>query len=716
MSKQKDGFKQLIQWSVICCALILWIGVGQRVWAESSSTALGDFHDLSRVYEALKMRREAQIEHLRTYAQTGQFPKNTNHLNAYRPYFVDVEQTPCAVGYLMQRSGLHKAVQTISKNNNQVRVPDVNSGPLIEWVLDSGLTQEECALIQPNYAPPTAADRERTRLARHFQNVISRLEKSSEDSLEAALRRKLGHAIKAGTLTGEHGIALVESLDDKHPNVRIGAAYALANLKPEVRPSGDPVRSGLVKAMKDSDEKVRFWSCVAVFKQQKSLKFPSEMMNPAFQGLLDACRARSLELRNFGGYFLTRYANRCYQLNGGVWRRGALRVLPEVVRELKKLTRSGNTLIRSHAQRIVKTWSGLQEEPWWSELEEGSREADLVHRSQEMGFDGQLYPEDFARLAREEWTIPDGAEKEGKYYNIKLLLAPLKRFDPKKQRIKRDHRLDRQPWIVEKQEAVMGAVKKTVGDRKGVFKPVRSPAHNLFRLADCVIHSTLKRRKGSEKRQSITRYIVLRPTFIKASNTIFWGLPFEGAELKMGAGACGSMAGFQEAVDLLVYLIHYLPPDSSRLIRYRLVERRVSPNKEGYVWKGVFSGFGKDRDWFELQIATNVATGVTAINKKPMPIGGKAAAPVPEVGRKARGGRRGADARAPKDKANPNPRVKPQPRVHAPICSGCRGKMFTMDVGKCSICPGGTSSGSFKYCNACAARLKRCMAGGKTAR
>jgi hypothetical protein len=45
-------------------------------------------------------------------------------------------------------------VTAIQRANNFVYVTDVHEGPLVDWVLISGLTQEEAALIQPGYQPP----------------------------------------------------------------------------------------------------------------------------------------------------------------------------------------------------------------------------------------------------------------------------------------------------------------------------------------------------------------------------------------------------------------------------------------------------------------------------------------------------------------------------------------------------------------------------------
>lgn len=103
---------------------------------------------------ALAAERAVQIERLRAYRDRGRFPLNDGFPSGAVPIFVDRRGTHCAVGHLMQLAGLEAAVQDIAQRDPFVYVPDVQSGPLVELVLRSGLTQEEAALIQPGYAPP----------------------------------------------------------------------------------------------------------------------------------------------------------------------------------------------------------------------------------------------------------------------------------------------------------------------------------------------------------------------------------------------------------------------------------------------------------------------------------------------------------------------------------------------------------------------------------
>src|SRR6185295_9997746 len=99
----------------------------------------------------LAASREQQIERVRAYRRAGKFPRNTLVENQRVPIFVDDKGTPCAVANLMIQDGRQNDVLAIARTNNLVRVMEVHDGPLVDWLLHSGLLQEEAALIQPSY-------------------------------------------------------------------------------------------------------------------------------------------------------------------------------------------------------------------------------------------------------------------------------------------------------------------------------------------------------------------------------------------------------------------------------------------------------------------------------------------------------------------------------------------------------------------------------------
>jgi hypothetical protein len=98
----------------------------------------------------LRERRAQNLQRLMEYRHAGRFPRNDVRAQP-TPIFVDRHDTACAVGYLMRMSGWEREVANVAETNNYVYITDVRDGPVRDWILRSGLTQEEAALIQPAY-------------------------------------------------------------------------------------------------------------------------------------------------------------------------------------------------------------------------------------------------------------------------------------------------------------------------------------------------------------------------------------------------------------------------------------------------------------------------------------------------------------------------------------------------------------------------------------
>jgi len=94
--------------------------------------------------------RRRNLDLLREYIQAGRFPRN-EEVEGETPIFVDARGAPCAVAYLMLKAGREDLVRQVVEDNNYVRIADLRDGPVLDWIRSSGLTQEECAAIQPTY-------------------------------------------------------------------------------------------------------------------------------------------------------------------------------------------------------------------------------------------------------------------------------------------------------------------------------------------------------------------------------------------------------------------------------------------------------------------------------------------------------------------------------------------------------------------------------------
>ena len=93
----------------------------------------------------LAMRRAHLISWLHDYRVAGVFPSD-----GARPIsvFVDERGVRCPMAEMIHMSGRDDLVEAVHHENNALRLADVHSGPLFDWMLASGLTQEEAVLVQ----------------------------------------------------------------------------------------------------------------------------------------------------------------------------------------------------------------------------------------------------------------------------------------------------------------------------------------------------------------------------------------------------------------------------------------------------------------------------------------------------------------------------------------------------------------------------------------
>jgi hypothetical protein len=76
----------------------------------------------------------------------GVFPKDAAGHPA--SVFVDGSGIRCPMAELVHKSGRDDLVAAVQRENNTVRLADVRTGALFDWMLASGLTQEEIAMVQ----------------------------------------------------------------------------------------------------------------------------------------------------------------------------------------------------------------------------------------------------------------------------------------------------------------------------------------------------------------------------------------------------------------------------------------------------------------------------------------------------------------------------------------------------------------------------------------
>ncbi|GAC1537824.1 MAG: hypothetical protein NVS3B10_02220 [Polyangiales bacterium] len=173
--------------------------------------------DATTLRARLAARRTEQLARLEAYSVAGVFPRNTTSptpLHMLR----DADGRYCAVANLVHLDGLDVALDAAAATHNDLQFADVTDGALHDWILGSGLTQDEVAAIQApaprmmvnapaqlgndKKAPPPAPKVKPTlpteemvaeQLRAHFRAVERQIRDATDASLALAVARLQGN-------------------------------------------------------------------------------------------------------------------------------------------------------------------------------------------------------------------------------------------------------------------------------------------------------------------------------------------------------------------------------------------------------------------------------------------------------------------------------------------------------------------------------------------
>lgn len=107
--------------------------------------------DISDLSADLQIKRNHLLDLLHDYWVNGVFPKNYDYTDQRKPCFIDKDGTICAVGYLVEQTTSRQVAENINSKHKYDELLAMNNQTVDNWVLTSGLTKEECAMIQPTY-------------------------------------------------------------------------------------------------------------------------------------------------------------------------------------------------------------------------------------------------------------------------------------------------------------------------------------------------------------------------------------------------------------------------------------------------------------------------------------------------------------------------------------------------------------------------------------
>ncbi len=182
---------------------------GEHVSASEPEPAMD--RDALRI--VLRATRAKNLAAFRAYAAAGIYPSNTyadDELNVWR----DRDGHLCAAATIISKSGATELVTRVTEQNNFIKLADVKQGPIEDWILTSGFTQEELVAIQKPFmgvakkppmptpdpfddADPTVDTSKRAtetaRLKKVYKTVDAQLVRDEAKSLDLAADRLLKH-------------------------------------------------------------------------------------------------------------------------------------------------------------------------------------------------------------------------------------------------------------------------------------------------------------------------------------------------------------------------------------------------------------------------------------------------------------------------------------------------------------------------------------------
>jgi len=106
--------------------------------------------------ETQRRNRLARLDDLHAYWTRGEFPRNRDFPDRLVPYFIDARGVPCAMGYLVIRSGGKDYAEEIRDTRNNAYIGEIAAvdSRLAAWTKAQGMTLEEAAMVQPTYGGP----------------------------------------------------------------------------------------------------------------------------------------------------------------------------------------------------------------------------------------------------------------------------------------------------------------------------------------------------------------------------------------------------------------------------------------------------------------------------------------------------------------------------------------------------------------------------------
>ena len=159
--------------------------------------------DRAAVRAKLAERRQEMFQRFLAYREGRIYPINELPGGGFRHVWVDNYGNLCAAATLISGDWGRDVTIRIGQSDNQLKLADVKSGPIEDWILTSGLAKHELVAIQvPGWQgnepviidpEPNAREQEITRLYQIYVDVERQLTSLWDESLDEATDALMKH-------------------------------------------------------------------------------------------------------------------------------------------------------------------------------------------------------------------------------------------------------------------------------------------------------------------------------------------------------------------------------------------------------------------------------------------------------------------------------------------------------------------------------------------
>jgi len=172
----------------------------------ATTAALATVSD-DALLDAMTARRAEAVERLHAYRVAAVYP--TDDAGLPLGVFRDARGVRCPMSELIYQSGRADLVDEVVRTDNALRLAEVHDGPLMAWMLESGLTKEEIVEIQ-GVMELDYAFLENVNNAEAGRSILVRAARQQVDDKLAAVEAKLAGQRTASLATVVARLAAAE--------------------------------------------------------------------------------------------------------------------------------------------------------------------------------------------------------------------------------------------------------------------------------------------------------------------------------------------------------------------------------------------------------------------------------------------------------------------------------------------------------------------------